>query len=458
MRAPLRPLRHGNFALVWSAALVSNIGSWMQTVAVGALVTTSTHQAAWSALAAAAGFLPVALAGPLGGVLGDRLDRRRWLMITTAGEAVLAAALATAGAYGTLPPPLVVVLVFVGQIFSSLGYPAYASMLPDLVDKEELLAAVALSSAQFNLGRVIGPVLAGVAIAVGSYPLAFGLNAASFAAVIVALAVVKVPKVVSQRGSSALAEFLQGVRATWDDKGSRLAVGMVAVLAFFAAPFIALIPAYAVIVYNRGAAGTSVFVTAQGIGAILGVASLAGLAKRFGRPATTLGAIALLPLALLGYYQAHSFYGSAVLLVAVGGLYMSVLAGLNATVQTRSARHVRARALSLYMVALGAIYPVGALVQGYLADLFGLRTVASGAAIGLGLVVAVALGHRGEMVALLAPRKTEEEVAVLLEDVEGGEVEGDSKRGATHQSRPGRTEQACPDGDAEFIEGACRHE
>ncbi len=94
MTSPLAPLRHRDFALIWVSALVSNIGSWMQTVSVGVLVTARTGQPGWTGLVAAAGFLPIGLLSPLGGVMADRVDRRRWLFATTVGETLFAAALA----------------------------------------------------------------------------------------------------------------------------------------------------------------------------------------------------------------------------------------------------------------------------------------------------------------------------------------------------------------------------
>ncbi|PZS19638.1 MAG: MFS transporter, partial [Acidimicrobiales bacterium] len=189
--ASLRPLRRRDFALLWSAALVSNVGTWMQTVAVGVLVTARTHQAGWTGLVAAAAFVPIGLLSPVGGAMADRFDRRRWLLVTTAGETVFATGLAVLAVTGHARPGIVTLVVFGGGVMAAVGFPAYQAMLPDLVEPGELLAAISLSSAQFNLGRVIGPALAGVAIVAGSYSLAFALNAASFLTVLVALLVVR---------------------------------------------------------------------------------------------------------------------------------------------------------------------------------------------------------------------------------------------------------------------------
>ena len=175
----LRPLRRRDFALVWSAALVSNIGSWMQTVAVGVFVTARTGQAGWTGLVAAAAFLPMGVLSPVGGAMADRVDRRRWLLVTTIGETLFATALAVLAGTGHATPLNVTVVVFCGGTMTALGFPAYQAILPDLVAREELLGAISLSSAQYNLGRVVGPALAGLVLAAGSYTWAFALNAAS---------------------------------------------------------------------------------------------------------------------------------------------------------------------------------------------------------------------------------------------------------------------------------------
>ena len=188
-----RPLRSRNFALVWSAALVSNVGSWMQTVALGFVITARTHNPLWTGLVAAAAFLPMGLLAPLGGALADRLDRRRWLIITTVAEACFAAALAVLAATGHAQPAVLVGVAFLGGVAAAVGFPTYQAMLPDLVPREDLLAAVSLSSAQFNLGRVIGPALAGIVLVIGSDAWAFAVNAASFGAVVVALVFVRLP-------------------------------------------------------------------------------------------------------------------------------------------------------------------------------------------------------------------------------------------------------------------------
>ena len=405
----LRPLRRRDFALLWSAALFSNIGSWMQTVAVGVLVTAETGQAGWTGLVAAAAFLPIGLLSPVGGAMADRVDRRRWLLATTAGEIVFATLLAVAAATDHATPAAVTLLVLGGGTMAALGFPAYQAILPDLVPREDLLAAISLSSAQYNLGRVVGPALAGVVLALGSYTLAFAVNAASFGAVMVALLFVRVPPPSPDtEGGSLRRRIATGIRAAAAEPGCRLAIIAIAVTAFLVSPFIALIPAVALELFDQGETGTAILVTAQGVGAVAGALALAPIARRYGRRRALQSSLLAVAAAVVIYALAPTLILAAVALVVVGATYISVLSGLGTVVQLRAPNAYRARILSLYMVALGTIYPIGAVVQGVLDDRFGIRVVTVGCAI---VFVVIVLGAR-----ILRP-----ELASALDDPVAGD-------------------------------------
>jgi MFS family permease len=402
----VQPLRHRNFALVWAAALVSNIGSWVQTVAVGVLVTDLTGQARWTGLVAAAAFLPVGLLSPVGGALADRVDRRRLLLITTLGETGFAAILAVLSATGRMTPANLTLTVLGMGCVAALGFPAYQAILPDLVPKDELLAASSLSMAQYNLGRVVGPALAGVVLALGSYTFAFVLNAVSFGAVMVAIALVRVPPPDTDDDESGLwRRIAAGARAAWAEPGCRTAIVGIAVVALLLSPFIALIPAVALKLFGEGEGGTSVLITAQGIGAVAGALALPGLAARFGRRQVLLANLVVLPGLLAVYAVAPSLPTATLALAAVGAGYIGILSGLGTVVQLRAPAALRGRVLSLYMVALGTVYPIGAVIQGALGDRFGLRTVTAACA-GLFLVL------------VLVTRATRPDLAVALDDPE----------------------------------------
>jgi len=408
--ASLRPLRSRNFALIWSAALVSNVGSWMQTVALGVLVFARTDQAAWTGLVAAAAFIPIGLLAPLGGVLADRLDRRRWLILTTLAEMGFATVLAVLAATGHDPPGVLVVLAFLGGASGAIGFPAFQAMVPDLVPPEDLLGAVSLSSAQFNLGRVIGPALAGLALLTHDYGLVFGINAASFAAVVVALAMVRLPKpVVSSERIGMRARLAAGARIAAAEPGCRSAIELIAVVALLASPFIALVPAMSKVLDRGGVStqvATAILVTAQGIGAVTGAVVLPTLAERVGRRTMLSAALFVLPVLLILYALAPSLWLSAVAFLAVGAGYIAVLAGLNTVVQLRAPAEARGRVLSIYMMVLGIVYPIGAVVQGGIANHTGVRAITVAGAVLLMVAMAAIAAFRPVVFASLGDPST----------------------------------------------------
>ena len=335
----VRPLRHRNFALVWSAALVSNVGTWMETVAVGDLVAGGTGEAGWTALVAAAGFLPMGLMGPIGGAIADRVDRRRFVFVTTLLQTLCAAALTALSATGAASPAAVAVVVAVAGSVAGIGFPAYQAMLPDLVPTEDLLGAVSLGQAQFNLGRVVGPaarrlghrlrllhhrlrpqhgLVRGDARRAGRPPAAAG------------------PPPATARARSGAASAA-GARASRREPGVRAAIVLISVVALTASPFIALIPAMARVRHHGGPALTSVFVTAQGVGAVVGalLVPVAGPAHRpspaaHGRPRRP----ARRPSSSTASRPRPRRRPSA--LAGVGATYICVFSGLGTVVQLRA--------------------------------------------------------------------------------------------------------------------------
>jgi MFS family permease len=387
----LAPLRHRRYAALWVGAFASNIGTWMETVGVGILVTASTGQAGWAGIVAAAAFLPNALTGPLGGALADRIPRRRILLATTTVQTLLAGTLAVLAYVGAAHPWAVTLIVFTSGCANALGLPSYQALMPDLVPREDLTGAVALGSAQWNLGRVIGPALAGVAIATGGYALAFAINTVSFLAVIAAVAPLRLPPPHPTPGESIRRSITVGARFAWDDRGIRAIIVYLACNSLLAAPFIALVPAVALRVFHHGASGTAVLVTAQGLGAVVMALLLGTLAYRFGQRRTVLGNLALLPAALVAYAAAPTLALGAVAIFAVGATYLGCLSSFTTIAQLRAPPELRGRVLSALMVLLGLLYPIGSIVQGALADTFGLRAVTAAAAV---LLAAALLGIR----------------------------------------------------------------
>jgi MFS family permease len=383
----------------------------MQTVALGVLVyARSGHQAGWTGLVAAAAFLPMGLLAPVGGALADRFDRRRWLLVTTLGEMAVATLLTVLVATGHDQPGLVVIVAFFGGAAGAVGFPAYQAMLPDLVPKEDLLGAISLSSAQFNLGRVVGPAVAGLTLLHHDYTLTFAVNAASFGAVVIALSLLRLPPPVRAGGNEGMyRRIADGARTAMSEPGCRSAIILIAVVALLASPFIALVPVMSKAL-GHGSGGTALLVTAQGVGAVIGAMVLPSLAEQLGRRRMVRGALFLLPLLLINYGLSPTLWWSLVTFVLVGAGYIAVLAGLNTVVQLRAPVASRGRVLGFYMMALGIIYPIGAVLQGLVADHVGVRAVTVGGAAALLVVLGLLATFRPHLMGALDDVEEAEEL------------------------------------------------
>jgi MFS family permease len=384
----LAPFRQRDYARFWAGAFVSNIGTWMETVAVGILVTTETGQAGWAGLVSAAAFFPAATAGLVGGALADRIPRRRLLLMTVSAQMLLAGLLTALAAVDAAHPAVVTVIVFAAGCAAALGFPTYQALLPDLVPREDVPAAMALGSAQWNLGRVVGPALAGVVIAFGGYTWAFAINALSFLAVIAAIAPLALPAPSPKAGESIRASIASGFRYVRGDPGLRAVVGYLSLNSLLAAPFIALVPAVALKVFGDEDFGTSLLVTAQGVGAVVMALTLGGLSHRFGIRRVVLVGLSVLPALLVAYALAPTIGLAAAAIFGVGAAYLACLSGFNTVAQLRAPTEMRGRVMSVNMLILGTLYPIGAVVQGRIADSVGLRTTTTVAAalLALGIV------------------------------------------------------------------------
>lgn len=388
----LTPFRSRGFRLIWGGALVSNIGTWMETVALGYYVADTTGKASWSAVVAAAGFLPGAIVGPVGSAMADRLRRRRIMFVGSVLSGIIAAALALWVGGGDATPLGIAVMAFVAGCVSMFTFPSFQTTLPTLVPRDQLVAAVGLSNAQWNIGRVIGPAFAALAIAAGGIGLALWINAVSYLAVCIALALVKFHQPPGDRRPvfGALADGFRFARASAPMRS--MLVLMVATIAI-ASPFIAFVPQMATNVLGGGSGATSLLVTAQGVGAVAAAFTLGSVTKRFGLATVMLLAVAALSPALVLYGVAPTLWLAAPALALVGLTYGYAFTAFSGVAQQSAPDEMRGRVLAVNSFVLGVLYPLGSLLQGRLADEVGLRWVTAGSGVVLLAVVAVRAGR-----------------------------------------------------------------
>ena len=286
-------------------------------------------------------FLPIGLLSPLGGALADRIPRRAALVTGNLAAGAVALVIALLVAAGRDGPGVLTLLVTAQGCVSALINPFQQAILPDLVPRHEFLAAVSLNSAQYNLGRVIGPALAGGAVAAFGYPVAFVANAVSFLAVVIALAFIRLaPPPGRDERRGLVASLRLGFRAARGEPGCKAAIGMIAVVGLLASPFIALVPAMAHRLSHSGARGiasaTGLLTTAQGVGAVVGALAVTPLARRFSRGRLLSASLLLLPPALGIYALSPNLAFGVASLFLVGLVYIGVLSGLSTVVQLRA--------------------------------------------------------------------------------------------------------------------------
>jgi len=370
------------------ANFVSSTGTWMQSVALGVYLTLSTHNAVWLGLLTVAAWLPALVGSPLGGVMADRMERERWIQINNVLQALAAFALAIAELTHHLSPVLACVLAIAEGLCGSASWAAWQSLMRDLVLPDEVLSAVSLSSAQFNLGRIIGPVLAAALLAVGNPGWCFVLNALSFVVVVVTFSFVhSKPRHITPSPFTPVADSILGLRAMMRSPGARNAIALVGVVGLVLSPFITLVPAMAIDVLHAGKSGVSWLVTAQGVGAVLGALVLPSVARRTSRLAVLKGSLWASALFEALYAYAPTLWLSALTLFALGAAYVGCMTGLNTSVQMHAPEKERSRVLSIYVLSLSVFYPIGALVQSALAHRFGVPIVSVFAAAVFGLLL-----------------------------------------------------------------------
>lgn len=397
--ASLAPFRSRNFTVMWIGALLSNTGTWMESVGLSYYVAHTTGKASWTALVGAAGFLPNGVLGPIGSAMADRWNRRRVLAIGNALAAVVAAVLAVWVGGGTATPLGIAALSFVAGCISAFVWPSFQTTLPDLVPREHLVAAIGLSSAQWNLGRILGPAFAALAISLGGIGAALWCNAISFSAVILALLFIRLPHRESNR-RPVFGALADGARFARSHPAMRRMLAVMILTISVGSPFIALVSQMATTVFHGDASSTSALVTAQGIGAVGAAFTLGSLSKRFGVDRVLIGGVFLLCPSLVLYAVSPRLWVAGVALVAVGLFYGYAFVSFASIAQRSAPDEMRGRVLAVNFFVLGVLFPIGALIQGQIADVVGLRwtTAGSGIALAIGLVAVLPMFRTDEVI------------------------------------------------------------
>jgi MFS family permease len=388
----LAAMRHRDFALFFSAALLSNTGTWMQTITVPYVLDQLTHSTVWVGIGAFCTFFPATVVGPLAGSLADRYSRRTVLLCSQV--VLMASALALWGIWvgGVATPALIVGCVTIGAVGAGINIAAWQAFVPQLVPPEALISAVRLNGMQFTGARAFGPALAGLVLAQFGPGTAFLANALSFLLVIGALLMIA-PRpigVVSAAGS-VLSHFRDGMR--YVRERSVLVVAVLGALfsSLFGVSMIQLAEPFARQVLHEGAGAYGLLVAAYGAGAITGSIVTVARGDAVRRSTLTIIGFAIFIGAELTFGLAPAYAIALVGLYGVGLAQVFAMVSCQTAVQVNVDEHYRGRVLSIYVMSFFAGTPIGALVGGIAAEWIGLRATIVGSAVLLAGTIAVTM-------------------------------------------------------------------
>jgi MFS family permease len=365
-------MRHRDFRLFFFGQLISLSGSWMQVTAQQWLVYRLTGSQLNLGTVTFAGFVPVLLLSLFMGVIVDRFPRRRILLFTQTWFMVMAAVLALITYLGIVQYWHILLLASLLGVANALDMPTRQAFYSDMVEREDLLNAIALNSSVFNGARIIGPALGGFIIASFGEAPAFGLNSLSYLAVIAGLLLMRLPPFKPpSESSSRMREFKDGITYLVSERRVFGLVGMVALLSFFAFPFTILLPAFASDVLNIGPEGYGALLSAQGVGALIGGLGLAFAGDRANKGLILFFSRILLTVSVLVFAISKTAILSMIALMFAGFAFITQLATSNTAIQLLVPDQLRGRVMSAYTWALGGFWPLGSLLIGALGDRFG---------------------------------------------------------------------------------------
>ncbi len=376
----LAAFTYRDFRVQWFGACTSSIGTWMQIVAQNWLVLSLTDSAFFLGLDAFLQQLPIMLFTLIGGVLADRYDRRRTLLASQYVQMATSAALALLMYFQVVEIWHILVLSFVTGLAQAFGGPAYQSLVPSLVAKKDLPNAVALNSIQFNVARVIGPMLFGATLLffkANGYDepqamnAAFALNAVSFLVVIYTLMSLHVKHLAPATTGSMRDEMTIGLSYVRHHADLMALIVLAAATTFLGFAVLTFLPLFTQRVFNEGATTYSQLMAWSGIGSVVGALVVAWLGKFPRMGLTSLLVQVVYGVLIIAFAMSRVLWLSEVLLFFTGAALMVVFSTVTSLVQLIAPNEMRGRVMSIYMLAFRGGMPLGSLVSGYFATLIG---------------------------------------------------------------------------------------
>jgi MFS family permease len=366
---PFRAVRHEDFRRFLTGQGISLVGTWMQSIAQGWLVLELTRSAFAVGFTSTLATLPILFFTLYGGVVADRVDKRRFIMLLQFIMLVEAAVLAALTLTNQVTVEWIWVLALIFGLATAFEVPARQAFLVELVPAEDLVSAAAVNSTTYNLARVVGPAIAGIVVAVAGPGAAFSLNALSYVAVLIGLSRIRTPHIPKETTSRP--SVFTGLRFIQSRPVLAALSWQMVTLTVLSGSFIPILAVYAREVLRVGSRGYGALTAAVGLGAVLGAVLIGGVGTRLARPRAAVIGATTLSIAVIGLALSRNVWIS-LLLLALAGAAMATQGIATATsLQLAAPNDLRGRVMAVYSFVVLGLAPLGAFQAGWVAEHLG---------------------------------------------------------------------------------------
>lgn len=366
---PFRAVKHADFRRFLTGQGISLVGTWMQSIAQGWLVLELTRSAFAVGLTATLSTLPILLFTLYGGVVADRVDKRKFIMLLQCVMMLEAAALAVLTLTGLVTVEWIWALALIFGLATAFEVPARQAYIVELVPPEDLVSAAAVNSTTYNLARVIGPAIAGIVVAFAGSGAAFAVNAVSYLAVLIGLS--RITAIYTPREKSPRPSVFTGIQFIRSRPVLAALSWLMVLLTVLSASFIPILAVYAREVMRVGAQGFGALTSAVGAGAVAGAVLIGGVGSRYTRPRAALVGAAVLGCAVIGLALSRSVTLSLILLCFAGAAMATQGIATATSLQLASPNELRGRVMAVYSFVVLGLAPFGAFQAGWVAEHFG---------------------------------------------------------------------------------------
>jgi predicted MFS family arabinose efflux permease len=370
IRRVFKAFQYRDFRLMWFGACTSSIGTWMQIVAQGWLIYRLSHSAFLLALDQFLAGIPIFLFSLIGGVIADRVERRKILLGSQYVQMASAGILTVLVSLGVVHVWHILCLSFISGFAQAFGGPAYQALIPTLVERDDMPNAIALNSIQFNVAVMVGPALGGQTLAKLGEKWCFGLNALSFLAPVISLSIITTRFLPAKTTESMLKSLKQGIQYARKQVSMEALIVLAFCMTALAMPMRTYFPVFVKDIFHRGPETYGNLLALMGLGSIIGSLAIAWAGNMENKGKIALGALICLGAGIMGFSLSKSLLFSGSILVLTGAAMMAVFATVNSLVQLITTNEMRGRVMSVYNFAFRGGMPMGNLLSGWLVPVF----------------------------------------------------------------------------------------